>query len=326
MDRRAFLASAGGALLASPLAALAQQPGKVPQIGLLSVASASASANDVEALRAGLRDLGYVEGRNIVIEFRWAEGKYDRLPDLAAELVRLKLDILVTPGTLATLAAKRATATIPIVMFNTGDAVATGLVASLAQPGGNITGSTILSPELMAKRLELLKEALPRTRRVAVLLNPNNPAQGLSLQAMETTARSLKMELQRLDVREAGEIESAFSAMAKQRVDAVAIPVDTVFNVNGRAIADLAAKLRLPSAGPREFAEAGGLIAYGVNRLDGWRHAAYFVDKILKGAKPADLPVERPTKFELVINMKAAKALGLTIPPALLVRADQVIQ
>ncbi len=326
MDRRAFLASAGGALLASPLAALAQQPGKVPRIGLLNVASASASANDVEALRAGLRDLGYVEGRNIVIEFRWAEGKYDRLPDLAAELVRLKLDILVTPGTLATLAAKRVTATIPIVMFNTGDAVATGLVASLAQPGGNITGSTILSPELMAKRLELLKEALPRTRRVAVLLNPNNPAQGLSFQAMETTSRSLKMELQRLDVREAGEIESAFSAMAKQRVDAVAIPVDTVFNVNGRAIADLAAKLRLPSAGPREFAAAGGLIGYGVNRLDGWRHAAYFVDKILKGAKPADLPVEQPTKFELVINMKAAKALGLTIPPALLVRADQVIQ
>jgi len=224
MDRRAFLASAGGALLASPLAARAQQPGKVPRIGLLNVASASGSANDVGALRAGLRDLGYVEGRNIVVEFSWAEGKSDRLPDLAAELVRLKLDILVTPGTQATLAAKGATATIPIVMLNTGDAVATGLVASLAQPGGNITGSTVLSPELMAKRLELLKEALPRTRRVAVLLNPNNPAQGLSFQAMETAARPLKMELQRLDVREAGEIESAFSAMAKQRVDAVAIP------------------------------------------------------------------------------------------------------
>ena len=326
MDRRALLASAGGALLASPLAALAQQPGKVPRIGLLNVPSASRSENDVEALRAGLRDLGYVEGRNIVIESRWAEGKNDRLPDLAAELVRLKVDILVTPGTQATLAAKRATTTIPIVMLNTGDAVATGLVASLAQPGGNVTGSTVLSPELMAKRLELLKEALPRARRVTALLNPNNPAQELSFQAMETTARSLKMELQRLDVREAGKIESAFSAMAKQRADAVVIPLDSMFNVNGRAIADLAAKLRLPSAGPREFAEAGGLIGYGVNRLDGWRHAAYFVDKILKGAKPADLPVERPTKFELVVNLKTAKAIGLTVPPGLLARADQVIQ
>ena len=232
----------------------------------------------------------------------------------------------MTPGTQATLAAKRATTTIPIVMLNTGDAVATGLVASLARPGGNITGLTVLSPELMAKRLELLKEALPRTQHVAVLLNPNNPAQALSFQAMEATARSLKMELQRLDVREAGEIESAFSAMAKQRADAVAIPLDSMFNPNARAIANLAAKQRLPSAGPSEFAEAGVLIGYGVNRLDGWRRAAYFVDKVLKGAKPADLPVERPTKFELIVNLKTAKAIGLTVPPGLLARADQVIQ
>jgi putative tryptophan/tyrosine transport system substrate-binding protein len=326
MDRRAFLAGAGGALFASPLAARAQQPGKVPRIGLLSAGSASGSANDVEALRAGLRDLGYVEGKNIAIESRWAEGKFDRLPDLAAELIRLKPDVLLTPGTPATLAAKRATTTIPIVMVNTGDAVATGLVASLARPGGNITGFTILSPELTAKRLEILKEGFPRTRQIAVLLNPDNPAQKMSFQAMDATAKQLKIGLQRLDVRGAGEFESTFSAMEKQHADAVVVSVDALFYLHGQAIAELAAKQRLPSAGPKEFAEAGGLIGYGANRSVGWRRAAYFVDRILKGAKPADLPVEQPTKFELVINLKTGKALGLTLPSAILVRADQVIQ
>jgi ABC-type uncharacterized transport system substrate-binding protein len=326
MERRAFFGLIAGGLFASPRIAQAQEAGKVPRIGLLGAGSASGSANDVEALRGGLRDLGYVEGKNIVVESRWAEGKFDRLPDLAADLVRLKPDGLLTVGTPATLAAKRATATIPIIMVNAGDAVATGLVASLARPGGHITGVTILSPELTAKRLELLKEGFPRTRQIAVLLNPDNPAQQLSFQAMEPTARQLNVGLQRFDVREAGELESTFSAMAKQRVDAVTISVDALFYLHGQAIAALASRQRLPSAGPKEFAEAGGLIGYGVNRSDGWRRAAYFVDKILKGAKPADLPVEQPTKFELVINQKTAKALALTLPPSLLGRADQVIE
>jgi putative tryptophan/tyrosine transport system substrate-binding protein len=326
MDRRALLAGAVGALVALPTAALAQQPGKVARLGLLGPGSASGSAHEVEALRAGLRELGYVEGKNIAIESRWAEGKFDRLPDLAAELIRIKLDALLTPGTPATLAAKRATTTIPIIMVNTGDAVATGLVASLARPGGNITGSTILSPELTAKRLELLKEAFPRTRQIAVLLNPDNPAQIMSFQAMDATAKQLGIGLRRLDVRGVGEFESAFSTLEKQRADALVVSVDALFYLHGRTIAELAAKQRLPSAGPKEFAEAGGLIGYGVSRSLGWHRAAYFVDRILRGAKPADLPVEQPATFELVINMKTAKALGLAIPQALLARADQVIQ
>jgi putative ABC transport system substrate-binding protein len=299
----------------------------VYRIGFLGTASASAQAKRVDALRAGLRDLGYVEGKNIVIEFRWAEGRYDRLPDLAAELVRLKVDVLVTAGTPGTLAAKKATTTVPIVMVGIGDAVATGVVASLARPGGNITGSTDSVPELMAKLLELLKEIMPRTRRVAVLVNPDNPSRPSPvLKAMGTTAGSLKVELQKFEARGPSELESAFSRMAKSRVDAVVVTTDVLFNYNVAAVADLAAKKRLPSAGAKAFAEAGGLIGYGLNFPDMDRRAAYFVDKILKGVKPEDLPVQQPTKFELVVNLKTAKALGLTIPQTLLLRADQIIE
>jgi len=314
-------------LTLAPLAAEAQSAEKVYRIGYLGNASALAQAKRVESLREALRDLGYVEGRNIIIEFRWAEGRLERLPDLAAELVRLKVDVLVTAGTPGALAAKQATTTIPIVMVGIGDAVATGVVASLARPGGNITGSTDSVPELMAKLLELLKEMMPRTRRVAVLANPGSP-QGWSstFKAMESTAGSLKVELEKFEVRGPSEFESAFSRMAKSRVDAVVVPSNWLFNYNVVALADLAAKKRLPSAGVQAFAEAGGLIGYGLNFPEMDRRAAYFVDKIFKGVKPADLPVQQPTKFELVINLRTAKALGLEIPQSVLVRADQVIE
>jgi putative ABC transport system substrate-binding protein len=247
---------------------------------------------------------------------------------LATELVRLKVDVLVTAGTPGALAAKQATTTIPIVMVGIGDAVAAGVVASLARPGGNITGSTDSVPELMAKLLELLKEIMPRTRRVAVLVNPDNPKRGAAtFKAMESTAGSLRIELERFEARGPNEFERAFSRMGKSRVDAVVVPSDVVFNYNVAAVADLAAKKRLPSAGVQAFAEAGGLIGYGLNFPDMDRRAAYFVDKILiKGVKLADLPVQQPTKFELVVNLKTAKALGLTIPQSILVRADLVIQ
>ncbi len=313
-------------LLTAPLAAGAQQLAKTPRKGLLGVTSAAEYASRIEAFRQGLRDLGYVEGQNIVIEYRFAEGKYDRLPGLAAELVRLKVDVLVTHATPGTHAAKQATSTIPIVMVVSSDAVATGLVASIARPGGNITGSTFFNPELAAKRLELLKEAVPRITRVAVLLNPDNPGQGLLLQAMELTAKPLKLELQQVAARGPDEFDRAFAAMAKKRADALAVVEDPVFIAQARRIANLAAKSRLPTIGFSELAGGGALMAYGVNFFDFWRRAAVFVDKILRGAKPGDLPIEQATKFELVINMKTAKALGLMIPRSLFIRADQVIE
>jgi putative tryptophan/tyrosine transport system substrate-binding protein len=326
MDRRAFLAGTGAVLLSAPPAAEAQPTGKVPRIGFLGLASASSFGKQVEALRAGLRDLGYLEGKNVVIDYRWAEGKYDRLSDLAGELVRLGVDVLVTHGTPGALAAKRATTTIPIVVATSADAVASGLVESLARPRGNITGSTYFIPELSAKRLEIFKEPFPHTSRMAVLVNPDNPAMVPIIQAMEGTARSLKMGLQQFPVRGPNEFDGAFSAMTKSRVDAVAIIEEPMFQANAGVLAGLAMQKRLPSAGFKEFAEAGGLLGYGVDIVGLFRRAAYFVDRILKGAKPADLPIEQPTKFELVINLKTAKALGLTIPPSVLGRADEVIQ
>ena len=326
MDRRAFISSVTGSLLAAPLAVEGQQVGRVWRIGFLGAATPSVWASRVEGLRGGLRDLGYVEGKNIVIEFRWANGMYDRLPDLAAELTRLKIDVLVTAGTPGTLSAKRATTTIPIVMAASGDAVATGLVASLARPGGNITGSTSFSQQLHAKRLELLKEAMPNLGLVGVLFNPRNPAFTTDLQEMETAARSMKVRLQRFESQGPNEFAGAFAAMTRSHVDAVVIQEDGMLNDNTRAIADLAAQQRLSSIGLKEFAAAGGLMGYGVDRIELFRRAAYFVDRILKGAKPADLPVEQPSKFDLAINLKTAKALGLTIPPSLLQRADQVIE
>jgi putative ABC transport system substrate-binding protein len=308
-----------------PSASFAQQS-KVWRIGFLSAGSASGYVSEVEALRAGLRDLGYFEQQNIAIEFGWAEGKYDRLSELAAELVGRKVDVIVTQGTPATSSAKLATKTVPIVMANAGDAIVTGLVSNLARPGGNITGSTVFNPELGAKRLELLKEAFPRTRHIAVLLNPDNSVSGPILKAMQITAKSLKFELHHFEVRGLSEIETAFGAMSKLGVSAVTIQSDAIFTANARVIADFSSKRRMLSAGPSEFAEAGGLIGYGTTRVERFRRVAYFVDKIIRGTKPADIPVEQPTKFELVLNLKTAKAMGIKFPQSFLVRADRVIE
>ena len=325
--RRKLLISLGASALAAPLAAFAQQRGKVWRIGFLGAASASSFAGRVEALRAGLRDLGYVEGKNLVIEFRWAEGKYERFPELAADLVRLKVDVIVTHGNPGIIAAKNATSTLPIVMAASADPVALGFVASLARPGGNVTGLTGIAPETVAKRLELLVDVFPRTKQVAVLFNPDNPGYiRLVFPVMEVAAASLKLGLQQFPVRGPGEFDSAFAAMAKIRVDAVVTTDDGVLAANFGAIAKLAAKMRLPSIGLGEFAEAGGLMAYGADRRELFRRAAYFVDRILKGAKPADLPVEQATRFETVLNQKTARALGIQFPQAVLARADRVIE
>ena len=324
MKRRAFVFSLAGAL-AAPLVSFAQQTqARVARIGFLGLPTAAVWASKIEALRAGLRDLGYVEGKNLVIEFRWAEGKYERLPGLAAELVRLNVDVIVTHA-IGTRVAKQATTTIPIVIAATGDAVASGYVASLARPGGNVTGSTFLVPQLAAKRLELLKEAVPRARRIAILHKSDslNPA---VIDVMRVAAKSVKVELQQFGVRGTGELESAFAAMAKGRLDAVVIIEDPMLVGNAGAIVDAAAKRRIPVIGFLEFGEAGGMMAYGASIVEMHRRAATFIDKILKGAKPADLPVEQATRFELVVNRKTATALGIKIPPAILVRADKVIE
>jgi putative ABC transport system substrate-binding protein len=325
MRRRDLITLIGG-VATWPIAARAQQPVKLPRIGFLGPASASATAGWVEALRVGLGDLGYYDGKNIVFEFRWAEGKDDRLPELAADLVRLKVDVLVTYGTPGTHAAKEATTTIPIVMAVSGDAVATGLIASLPRPGANITGSTIFNPELCAKRLELLKEALPHTKRVAILLNPDNPVSGPNLQAAELTAGSLSLELRQFEVRGPNEVENAFLAMASRPVDAVAIFEDAILFANTKWIAQNALAQRLPSIGYLDLTDAGGLMAYGVDLTETFRRAAVFVDKILKGTPLSELPVEQPTRFKLVLNLKSAKVLGLEFPPTLLARADGVIE
>jgi putative tryptophan/tyrosine transport system substrate-binding protein len=309
-----------------PLAAEAQPAGKVYRIAFLGSTSPSGYASQMEAFRGGLRDLGYVESQNLVIEFRWAQGKNERLPELAAELVRLKPDVLVTHGVPGTLAAKRATDTIPIVMGVVGEAIAIGAVEGLARPGRNITGSSFFVPELNAKRLEVLKEALPRLSRVGVLLNRDNPVNATVLKAMEHTAQALKIQLRSVEVRDPADFEDAVSTLVKERADAIAVQDDAMLFAQVRRIADLARRHHVPTIGFVDYARAGGLLAYGVNFADLWRRAAGFVDKILKGAKPADLPVEQATKFDLVINLKTAKALGLTIPQSLLLRADQVIQ
>jgi putative ABC transport system substrate-binding protein len=326
--RRRFLITAG-ALLAAPLPGLAQQPAAtIPRIGFLGVSTPAAWAPRVDAFRAGLRDLGYVEGKNIVIEFRFAQGQYDRLPELAAELVRLKVDVIVTHTVPGALAAKQATATnpIPVVMTNVGDAVGSGIVASLARPGGNITGDTFFVPELAAKRLEVLKDAIPRLRRVAVLANPDNALTGRSLQAMETAAKELNVALLRFHARGPADLDGAFAGMAKESVDALTVIEDAILIPSFKRIAELAVKQRLPSISFTEYPDAGGLFGYGANYLALYRRAAVFVDKILKGAKPGDLPIERPTTFEFVINMKTAKALGLTVPSATRLRADREIE
>jgi putative ABC transport system substrate-binding protein len=330
MDRRAFLAGTGAVLLAAPLAAEAQPVGRVPRVGYLSALSRSGPQvqRSLDAFRQELRELGYVEGQSIAIEYRWAEGKVERLPDLAAELVRLKVDVIVASGGVPVAqAAQQATKAIPIIMTGPADPVAAGLVASLARPGGNITGLAIISHELVGKELELLREVVPKVSRVAVLWNPANPGNTPQLKAAEASARALRVRLQPLEARGPGEIDRAFAAMTRERAGALLVLLDSMLLAQRERIADLAAKNRLPAVyGLRLHVQAGGLMAYAANQRDVSRRVASYVDRILKGAKPADLPVELPTKFELVINLKTAKALGLTIPPALLGRADELIQ
>ena len=325
--RRELLIALGAGALAWAGAARAQAPVKVRRIGLLSPLSPSDTALWHQAFRLGLRDLGWVEGKNISIEYRYAEGRSDRLPDLAADLVRLKVEVIVVPAATAALAAQKATKAIPIVVAAAGDPVATGLVESLARPGGNITGLSQMGPELVGKRLELLTEMVPKLSRVAVLWNPQGAASTLYWKELQPPARQLGVQLHSLEVRSLNDFDQAFEDATRVRAGALFITGHPVFTTNLKRIAGLAAKSRLPSIFHfSEFADAGGLATYGPDRADMFRRAATYVDKILKGAKPGDLPVELPTRFELVVNLKTAKALGITIPQSLLVRADQVIQ
>jgi putative tryptophan/tyrosine transport system substrate-binding protein len=314
-------------VLALGAMAQAQQPTKVPRIGYLGAASPSANSERIEAFRQGLRELGYVEGKNIVVEYRYTEGKAHRERELAAELARLKVDVIVTTGPTVTRAAKEATVTIPIVMTNDNDPVGNGFVASLARPGGNVTGLSNLARELSGKRLELLKEIVPRLSRVAVLGTSTSPGNAQNLKELELAAGELAVKLQYLDILAPKDIETAFGAVRKGRTEAIHVLDSPVFGPQRTQIVGLAVKSRLPAIYHRSgFVEAGGLMSYGVSFADMDRRAATYVDKILKGAKPADLPVEQPTKFEFIINLKAAKQIGLTIPPNVLVRADRVIK
>ncbi len=314
-------------LVLAPRAAEAQQTGKVYRIGYVGNSSPSLEPKLLSAFRDGLRDLGYVEGQNIRIEYRWAEGRYERFPDFMAELIRLKVDLIVVAGTPATLAAKRATNAIPIVMAVIGDALEAGVVPSLARPGGNITGLSTVVPELEGKRLELLKQALPKLSRLAVLANPANPFVAVAWRQTQRAAETLHIKLQRVDVRQPEEFGNAFSVIANERPDALTVMADRFILTHRAQIIAFGTKSRLPGMFPYwEFVEEGGLMAYGPSYADMFRRSATYVDKILKGVKPADLPVEQPTKFELMINLKTAKTLGLTIPQTLLLRADQVIE
>jgi len=310
--------------------AAAQQPKKVSRIGYLSSFDRSGESARAEAIRLALRERGYIEGQNIAIEYRYAEGKRDRVPELAAELVRLKVDIVVAAGGIATArAAKNATETIPIIMVGQGsDPVEAGLIESLARPGGNVTGITSLNRELGGKRLELLKEAVPKVARVAVLYDPAAPAAVLDVrEVLPAAARALKLILQPWEIRTSEDFDTVFAAMGKQRPDGLYVTPSPLMANNLRRIAGLALKSRLPSvSGHKVFADAGALMYYGADQAESYKRAAYYVDRILKGAKPADLPVEQPTKFEFVINLKAAKRIGLTIPPNVLARADRVIR
>ena len=322
--RREFITMLGGAA-AWPLAARAQPAGKVFWVGFVDP-TAGGSPKFSEAFRAGLHDLGYEEGRNIVIEYRRANEEYGQLPSLFAEMVRLNVDVIVTYGTPGIRAAKQVTTTIPIVMATSGDAEASGLVASLARPGGNVTGLTFFNPELAAKRLELAKEVIPDLTDVGVLLNPSNPMNEPVIPAMKLTAQPLKLELHQFHVRGPAEFEGALAAIAAERVGALVVLDDAMLIAHASTVANLALQRRLPSFGWPDLAVRGGLAAYGVNFPDMFRHAATFVDKILKGARPSDLPVERSTKFTTIINLKTAKALGLAVPDMLLARADEVIE
>jgi putative tryptophan/tyrosine transport system substrate-binding protein len=317
-------------LVLAPLGTAAAQPReKVPRVGYLTAGSHADQGRQrrFEAFRQGLRELGYAEGQNIAIESRWAEGKDDRYPTLAADLVRLKVDVIVAVGGAASKAAQQATSTIPIVMSLVNDPLGSGLVSSLAHPGGNVTGISLMAPDLVGKQLQLLKEMVPKVSRVALLRNPINPASAPQLREAEAAARVLGMQLQTLEARVPQEIDRAFAAMTRERAGALVVLTDSIFTNQRRQIAELAAERRLPAVyGNSEHAEAGGLVAYSANFLDLERRAATYVDKILKGAKPGDLPVEQPTKLELIINLKTARVLGLTLSQSLLLRADHVIE
>ena len=333
IDRRAFLGTLTGSLLAAPRAAEAQPATNMYRIGVLSdtrppaARESSRSGDFADVFRRSMSDFGYVEGRDFGIEWRNAEGRSSRLDTLASELARLGVDVIVATYPAAVISAKRATTTIPIVMVNTPDPVQLGLVASLARPGGNVTGTTSLSLDLSVKQIELIKESLPRASRIAILWNPENPWHPGAMKELAVRARPSGVQLQGVQVRAPDELPGAFSAMVTERAHAVLVLPDPLTYIHRRYVADLAAKQRLPSiGGPREFAEAGCLLSYWAETTDLYRRAAAYVDRIFKGAKPADLPVEQPTKFELVINLKTAKALGLTIPQSLLQRADQVIE
>jgi putative tryptophan/tyrosine transport system substrate-binding protein len=324
VERRQFLTTL--ALIAVALAAEAQQPAKGHRIGLLIGSSESFVAPYIEIFRQALRALGYVEGGNILIEFRYADGHYDRLSILAADLVRLKVDIIVTEGTPPTRAARQATTTIPIVMTVTGDPVAAGLVTHLARPGGNLTGASFFFPEMAAKRLQLLKELIPALSRVTVVWNPSNAVHGPTVKAVEAAAKSLGIDVQHVKIQAPADVDNALVAISRRR-DSVVVLEDALVNVCSTQIADVATRHRLPTIfGLTTFVEAGGLMAYGPNRPELWRRAATFVHKILRGAKPGELPVEQPVRFDLAINVRTAQELRLTIPPSLLLRADHLIQ
>jgi putative ABC transport system substrate-binding protein len=325
-SRRTFLATVTGGVLAAPLAAWAQQAGKVYRVGFIWDSPEMFPAA-IEAFHRGLRDLGWIEGQNIVVEHRWSQGRFDRLDELAQELVRLKVDVIVAPNSIYTGAAKRATPTIPIVFMVHADPIGSGHVASLARPGGNITGLSLMMTETNAKALELLKDAIPGLARVAVLWDPATPSHGPGLKAAEAMGRALGLRIQSVPVRSTTEFDGAFSTIVRDRAGAVLVLSTPLFIAEARRLAELAIQQKVATMfGPRAHADAGGLLSFGPDRTDLFRRAAAYVDKILKGANPADLPVQQATKFELVINLKTAKALGLTIPQSVLLRADQIIE
>jgi putative tryptophan/tyrosine transport system substrate-binding protein len=326
MDRRRFLLTSLAGVLAAPLVAEAQRPGTLPRIGILTLSVASATPT-FQAFRQGLRDQGYVEGQNATIEFYYAEGRPDKLREMATELVRTKVDVIVTESVLAAREARNATATIPIVTAVHGDPVGAGLAASITRPGGNVTGLSLLAPELSGKRLQLLQEVHPKASRVAIIWNATNVAAGRYLAESRSAARTLGLQILAVEVREPSDLDAAFDAIIAARPSALMTLPDGMLLANVTRIVEFAARTRIPALFPdQEFASAGGLIAYGPSLAANFRQAATFVVKILKGAKPADLPIEQPTMFSLVINLKTAKAMGFTIPPSLLARADQVIE
>jgi len=327
VDRRTFIGTVAGALLAAPLAAEAQPARKVHRIGFLGNSTEALEANLVGPFRDGFREIGYIEGRDLAIEYRWAEGQYDRFPALIAELIALKVDVIVTAGTPAALAVRRATTAIPLVMVAVGDPVGSGLVKSLARPGGNLTGLVSIAPDLEGKRLELLTEVVPRLSFVAFLLNPANAFHVTSEKQARAAAKVLHLKVEFFPVRAESEFDHAFQSISRQRPGALVMLADRLFLHHRARIVDFAARNRLPTVyAYTELVEAGGLMSFGPSYLGMHRRAAYFVDRILKGVKPADLPMEQPSKFELMINLRTAKALGLTVPQSLLQRADQVIE